>query len=767
MAERLPRYQQTGIQIDPYRPAGMPSIDYSPIMRESKNLAAAQQGVLDRVINFAGKIGMEQAGEQGRAAVDTPEKAKQVLQITKETGMPRSQFDKAAYEQANELVILQLQNDGRRLNQELVNEFKRDPNADPNIFLQKSIGIRDGLESLADLVDPKLRGRIGADLDRVKNYSYLEISERHNDRVAQQLKATTLAGIEQRSQDAIRIMPTGIADGERMLFKELQEIKKYAIAGNFSPLEIERQLQSVGEQAHMARFRKSYEQAKDKIGFLKEVRADLGRGPIGELYDQEGTPLKNNRITRGIDVNKMGALVNEIESDIRSRNAQFTALRSELKTDVAELTRIFSLGQIPTVGVVAEISKRARDLGLPENDATMRQVNYLGNLRQNSITFNKMSPIELGQEIRKLQNEVDKGATLEQSLLLDVAKKAYTHKDNMLKSDPVSYMNQTGAAEVQTLNFALAPVDLIKQISARRTQLNSFSVSMGSDAKYFTEDEANSLSTFLQKSTPDEQIGLLGIFTKGFGTDTPAALRQISKFAPEFAHVGGLTVLGNVNNKTMFDALNGAKQRQTGVKPFEGTGDAATRKNTLADELGSAYAVSFETRAALITTAENIYDYRATMSGKSTFDESMFRKAIQEAAGVKNQNGKLFGGIIEYQGNRIPIPNTVAQEDFSSLMRKATYEDFVAASNGAPMDKNGRAYTIERLKKGYPIYVDDVKAKWSYENPKTFTGITPLGFVTKNGVDLEVDIKILMTRIKEREDQKIAPFGSIEPVRAP
>jgi hypothetical protein len=77
MAERLPRYQQTGIAIDPYRAASMPSIDYSPLSRESRNLSQAQQGVLDRVINFAGKIGMEQAEEKGRAAVDTPEKAKQ------------------------------------------------------------------------------------------------------------------------------------------------------------------------------------------------------------------------------------------------------------------------------------------------------------------------------------------------------------------------------------------------------------------------------------------------------------------------------------------------------------------------------------------------------------------------------------------------------------------------------------------------------------------------------------------------------------------
>lgn len=64
MADRLPRYQQTGIAIDPYRAAALPAIEYAPLSRESRNLAQAQQGALDRVITFAGKIGMEQAEEK-------------------------------------------------------------------------------------------------------------------------------------------------------------------------------------------------------------------------------------------------------------------------------------------------------------------------------------------------------------------------------------------------------------------------------------------------------------------------------------------------------------------------------------------------------------------------------------------------------------------------------------------------------------------------------------------------------------------------------
>jgi hypothetical protein len=752
MADRLPRYQSTGVSVDPFRPAQMPGVDYGPIMRESRNLAEAQQRSLNAVIEYAGKIGMEQAEEKGRASVDTAEKAQQVLKATKESGMPRSAFDKAAYEQANELVALQLQNDGRRLLSEKLNTFKNDPNSDPIQFLSEASDVRDGLESLTGLLDPRLRGRVGGDLDRMKNVAFLEISEKHNDRVAQQLKATTLAGLEQRSQDAIRIFPSGIANAEQILFQELQSIKQFAIAGGFGPVEVERQMQSVTEQAHMARFRKEYERAPNKAAFLKEVQADLGRGPIGELYDKEGSPLKQNRVTRGIDVNRMGALVNEIEADLRARDAQFRALRTELKTDVSESLRIITLGQVPSEGVVNEIQNRARQLGLPANDPTMRQVNYLSVLRQNSIAFNKMSPIQLGDWVRDAQSKTTGGATLEQAMLIDVAQKSLSNKTAMLEKDPVSYMNQTGFTEVKTLNFAAAPIDLTKQISERITQSKTFAANMSIAPKYFSQDEAGALTTFLQTASTDQQISLLAVMNQGFGKESRNAMGEISKFAPEFAHAGGL-ILSGANKQTVFDALNGMKQAQAGNKPFEGSGDASIKKSVTADLLGSAYSFAPKTRAAIITTADNIYNERAIRAGKSTFDDDMYKQAFQEASGMTiAKNGKAYGGIIEYQGTRIPIPGNVAQDSFKDIIKRATYDDFAAVSNGLPEDDQGRKFTIERLRKGYPAFIDADRAVWYYEDYRGKT--SPLAFTIKDRSALTVNFRDLAERVKQREGIK-------------
>jgi hypothetical protein len=202
---------------------------------------------------------------------------------------------------------------------------------------------------------------------------------------------------------------------------------------------------------------------------------------------------------------------------------------------------------------------------------------------------------------------------------------------------------------------------------------------------------------------------------------------------------------------------------KAGNKPFEGTGDSSFKKTLIADQLGSAYSISPPTRNALIATADAIYTKRAIDSGKTTFDERMFTKAFQDAAGAtKGTDGNLYGGIIEYRGNRIPIPGNIRQDKFKSIIEQATYEDFAAVSNGLPEDPQGRKYTIEKLRKGYPIFIDTGVAQWSYDNPSEGKGGKLEGFSTRSGTPLEIDIAKLADIVTARGPQKytIGPSGA-------
>jgi len=245
---------------------------------------------------------------------------------------------------------------------------------------------------------------------------------------------------------------------------------------------------------------------------------------------------------------------------------------------------------------------------------------------------------------------------------------------------------------------------------------------------------------------------LLGVLNQGFGKDSGNAMNEISKFAPEFAHAGGL-IIAKANPQTVYDALNGMRQKQAGNKSFEGTGDAATKRNVIADQLGSAYAFAPKTRSAILATTDNIYTQRFIVSGKTVFDEDMYKQAFQEASGmIVAKNGKSYGGIIEYRGNRIPIPNNVAQDSFKDIINRATYEDFAAVSNGLPEDDQSRKFTIERLRKGYPAFIDTDRAVWYYEDYRGKPN--PLAFTIKDKSALVVDFRKLADRVKQREGIK-------------
>jgi len=757
MAERLPVYRQRGVQIDPYRAA-----DFSPLMRESRNLQQAQGKVLDRVIDYATKIGQQEAVQAGRESVVGVEQAKAVLTQAKEKGTPRTLFDRAAYEQANEVLALELENQGRSMFSQKISQYKQDPNADPINFLAETGDIALGFDSLTSMLDPKIRARVSAGLQRTRDTAFLEISEVYNDRVAKEMQAKAVRGVSQRVDDIARLGASGKTTAENELFLEINDLRKFAIAGNLGRVDTERNIIAAVENFHIARLRKEYEKSPNKAAFLKSVQTDLGKGPVGNLFDEKGGPIKTDRITRGIDPAKINALVNEFEADLRARDAQFRALRTEVKGDITESMRIFSLGAIPDQAVVSDIQRRVAALGAGAGEDLIRQANYLGVLRQQSIAFSKMNQAQLGDWIRNAEQQTAGGANIEQAMLMDVARKAFTGLRTDLEKDPVSRMNRTGFAEVKTLNFGVfagattqeqfdaASAQFTAQVKERISQSKAFAATQGlKEPKFLSSDEAALLSSTIENSTVNGQLALIRTINMAFGKDTRLLMQEISQTSSELAHVGGLANAG-ASNKTMVDALNGIRLAKEGVKPFEGAGDASLKKNILAEQLGGAYLYAPRTRQAIVKTADAIYLSRSIGMDKTVFDADLYRQAFQEAAGgIMYKDGRMRGGIIEYRGIKLAIPSTVPQDDFEDIIDEATLEDFQAAAGSMPKDEKGRPYTLERLRKAYLVSMDNEKAIVFYDNPTKKSN--PVAFGVEDGQPLILDLRVLSSRVIDRK----------------
>jgi hypothetical protein len=744
MAERLPVYKQRGVQIDPYRAA-----DFSPLLRETRNLQQVQSRALDRVIDYATQVGKEQAIQEGRQSVTDVEQAKVILGQVKEKGMPFSAFDRAAYDQANEVLALELDNQGRAMFSQKIKQYKQDPNADPINFLAETGDIALGFDSLTSLLDPKLRAKTAAGLQRARDTAFLEISETYNDRVAKEVQAKGIAGIAQRRDDISRLGASNKIGAENDLFLEIQDIRTFARASQIGAIEAEKQVIGAIEDFHIQRIRKEFAKAPDKAAFLKNLQADLSSGPIGDLFDEKGNPTKTDRLSRGIDPAKVTALTNEFEADLRAQDAQVRALRTEIKGDITETMRIFSLGAVPDQSVVSDIQRRVTSLGGAADPDLVAQANYLGVLRQQSIAFSKMNSAQLGDWIRNAEQQTANGANLQQAMLIDVARKSLSSLTNDLEKDPVARMNRTGFAPVKTLDFTAQPDQLMSQIKERVTQSRAFAETQGlAVPRFLSNDEAALMSSFLDKAPIDNQIAFLGTINQGFGKDTGLVLSEMSKFAPEFAHVAGLSTVG-ASKSTLVDALNGIKLSKEGVKTFEGSGDAATKKAQLADQLGGAYIYAPKTRQAIVKTADAIYLSRSIGMDKTVFDGELYKQAFQEASGaVMYKDGKLRGGIIEHRGVKMAIPNNIPQNDFSSILDKATLEDFAAATGVTPQDEKGRAYTVDRLRKAYLVSRDDSTAIMYYENPTDKSN--PVAFGGANGEQLIINLRVLADRVTQR-----------------
>jgi hypothetical protein len=569
------------------------------------------------------------------------------------------------------------------------------------------------------------------------------------------LEAFALGGLDKTRDDVVRLAASGNPKSELALSIATKEMAQYADVLGISPQNREKYVLGTIEDFHVARLESDFDKAPNKQAFLKSLEKDIKKGPVGDLFDANGNPVRTDRLSRGIDLPKLQALTNKFEAEIRAQRAEYNALKSELNSDITEANRISSLGATVPQTQISALQQRARSLGLPASDITVQKINTLSVLNENTNSYKKMNSVQLSEIQRKLEQDTMNGATLLQAEQLNHIRQYKAKFEEGLKKDPVSMMNKSGVP-VNTLDFSADPKNFKSQIEDRVAKSKIYAEQQGIPVQFFANDEASALSTFLQTADVNQQLGMIAKITDGFGKDAPRAMAEISKFSPEYAHIGGLMMSG-ASSTTVKDALNGIKQKQAGNKPFEMGGDAVTKQMTIANQLGNAYYNSAQTRNNIVTVANAIYTQRAIMRGDTQFNEDVYQEAFQEAAGAvkftdKSWYGgsrqKLAGGIIDYKGMKLPIPNNIAQDEFEDIISKATYADFEAAANGKLVDAKGRKYTVERLRDAYPAPINTDESFLYYGEYRDVAN--PQQFYTQDGKPVRINFRKLANIVKSK-----------------
>lgn len=84
--------------------------------------------------------------------------------------------------------------------------------------------------------------------------------------------------------------------------------------------------------------------------------------------------------------------------------------------------------------------------------------------------------------------------------------------------------------------------------------------------------------------------------------------------------------------------------------------------------------------------ATSIYAFYAKRDGVAEFDQTRFRAAINMAAGGRLVNGEWLGGLGDYNGHRVQLPDGTSQRTFDATINHFDYAGAVLP-NGSPLTK--------------------------------------------------------------------------------
>lgn len=643
---------------------------------------------------------------------------------------------------ANGFQIRKAANEQFELNAKLEYDELTTQSIDSGLPLMREIVKQNGTSNPQATKD-----QIQAILEPIKRLSENGTNEAQKQikKLEDELENLAVTGLDKTKDSAVRLASTGDKRAESALFIAIQEMDDYSLAMNISPQVREKYINNTIEEFHVARIEAEYSVATDKQGYLNKLQADMKKGPIGNLFDKNGTPIKTNRITRGVDFNKLDSIINGFEADIRARRAEGAALRAELKSDITEAKRIQSLGSLVPQAEISSLAKRARALGIPESDNVIQQINSLTLLNQDTAGFRKMNDVQLSSTLRKWQSETKDGASLIQAERIDNLQKYRSSFVEGLSKDPVAMMNKSGM-DVATLDFSASDKDFKMQVADRVKNAKIFASHNTITPKFLSADESMALSTYLQTADTESQIKMLNKIQSSFGKDAYTVMSQISKQAPEYAHIAGMMSVGARQN-TVKDALIGIKQQQLGNKVSE---SPTLKNNVIANVLGNSFSKLPSTRSNIVKVADAIYTSRIIQSGRTdVFDDEVYESALQEASGaVRSSDGKdWWGGVYSNsKGYTHVIPTNVKQSEFEDIVEQATYLDFAMSANGELFDSKGKPYSVDKLRNAYLVEdVNQDNMRLYYGNPNEPSSQQ---FYTKDGQPLIINYRRLVDRVK-------------------
>jgi hypothetical protein len=296
--------------------------------------------------------------------------------------------------------------------------------------------------------------------------------------------------------------------------------------------------------------------------------------------------------------------------------------------------------------------------------------------------FGAATPEQLADVVSRLSMTTERDAI--DQMHLDIATEMLDRLERDL-NDNVLGAYSTRQQEVTPLDLSGDPQEVASQIAERAAMVAQAESTYGRQADFFLPQEASRLAVEMQDWGVGERMAFAQMVIGNGGN-----LDQFTDDLPELAQVGMMLSYNDaLTSNAQQVMVAGNVVRQNGIGDMVNSADLVTLRGRVAELMPSFSHMTGDMPSTFMDAVMNVAVMELNRQGSSPAEtasgnvDTIIEDAIQTVAGrTYDAEGEAVGGWSDDLGG-IVIPRGVREDDLSSVIEDASYEEIVMMTGGA------------------------------------------------------------------------------------
>ena len=659
---RLPRYRGIGVQANIPR-----SVDYAGFRGEAA-AGQAMSAAFDQMSGFLYKTAQQDAMQAGLERVKT-EGAQPLLEAIQAQGGPRGLEEETAYKAANQIAVAEIQNEAELEITKILTDGQNNKQSFSSVQAQLQ-DVTDGFPAALSNVDPVSAAQLRSNLQTVAGKAELRYSKYWSGELLKIQKKKQNIAAANKAELIIGTAAVGNLD-----VKQLEiDIKKAAneLSGlGVRPEDIETWTDSVREKA-----------IKENTLFTF-YQKDL------EEQDQIIKDIKSGKTTiDGMDYEASVRFVNSLLMPEYNRNKRAFEAQADFIINKAEdMEDLLENGGRISQEDLNELIQSASEIEQfnPEASAKIKTLqetdNFFASLRGQSLAELEATVIQLEDGFGE---DGERDSEIEQ-LRYEQASKFLDNARTQIADDPMGYASKLGLinrnqiVEADENGRPQINEDALNQRIKQGTVVQSqFGLAK---RPLLYANEIREIGLALETAPGAAKLDILGMLSQA-GEASGEVLSQLSDYNPNLALVGALVNEKSIQAASL--AINGMERLKDGQKPIEFTPD---NTDTVFQSVVGVAVTGSKFSQSIREVGKAIYTELSMTRGLDAFNADLYEQALQMAAGQREVNGVVFGGIQDVRGMPTFIMPNQTADKYEMILNRLSVQAIEKAT-GKKIDAN-------------------------------------------------------------------------------